>query len=98
MYIKRHEANIASRKDDKPGDPAISLIDHNGEKVYVLTATLTEKIPSIGTIHEDTKGNLWISLDTVRMEDVQLAAQATDDAWEEARGYADMKELFNLSW
>lgn len=96
MYIKRHEANITSRKDDKPGDPAVSLIQHDGEAVYVLTATLTEKTPSIGTIHEDASGNLWIALDTVRMEDVQLAAQATDAAWEDAREYEDLKELFNL--
>lgn len=98
MYIKRYEANIASRSSRHFADPDISLIRHNGVDVYALTSTLSVTSSVIGTIHEDANGLLWIALNTVRMEDVQIAAQATDAAWEDARAYADAKQLFNLSW
>lgn len=98
MYIKRSEANIAGRSQRQSSDPDVSLIEHKGEQVYVLTATLARKEASVGSIYQSSDGELWISLDSVTPEDIQRCRQATDEARADAEALTDMRKTFNVQW
>lgn len=86
MYIKQNEAHIANRTAQRPRDPAVSLIEHGGEQVYVLTATLTEPGESVGTAYEDKDGNVWLALSAVTKWDIAglPSSHVSDAAYAEA--------------